>query len=450
MEKIYRSSKYLFLFLFCFVVCTFTYSIITCDAIWNFGFSYAISRGEVPYVDFNMIVPPFSPFVYLIPFLFSNSYVVYLLFQSILFVVLFYFLEKLFGNKVYLLLILLVIPIPSPLMPIIFPGYNFLLILLFTFLLYLEKRRANDYLIGILLGLCIFTKQSVGMFLLLPSFYYLFKDRKKFFKRCIGILIVCLLFLGYFLLSGCLMEFLDYCVLGMFDFQSKNQSSIFTNFYFWLWLSLVLVLIYFLIKKNNKLFTSYLLCFSTISYPLFDHYHVGLFLFVFCYLVFSRISDFRSKFTVFCFVFSSIIYFTFMMVCHQFQIPYITSFPNFEILKISKETEENIVSLSNYLNQNKDKNIILLTNDAYFFKIINHLDITYFDLLNYGNHGYHGTEKILKKIKKERDAYFVLSPSEYQRVDVDNQFNMDVVNYILENYQLIDEEGDYEIYKKVS
>ena len=139
-----------------------------------------------------------------------------------------------------------------------------------------------------------------------------------------------------------------------------------------------------------------------------------------------------------------------MMVCHQFQIPYITSFPNFEILKISKETEENIVSLSNYLNQNKDKNIILLTNDAYFFKIINHLDITYFDLLNYGNHGYHGTEKILKKIKKERDAYFVLSPSEYQRVDVDNQFNMDVVNYILENYQLIDEEGDYEIYKKVS
>ena len=136
MKKVLSGSKYLFLFLFCFVLCCFTYSIITSDAIWNFGFSYAIARGEVPYVDFNMVVPPFSPFVYLIPFLFSHSYIVYLLFHSVLFVVLFYFLEKLFGNKVYLLLILLVFPLPSFLIPIIFPGYNFLLILLFTLLLY--------------------------------------------------------------------------------------------------------------------------------------------------------------------------------------------------------------------------------------------------------------------------------------------------------------------------
>ena len=67
-NKICSGSKYLFLFLFCLVLCCFTYSIITSDAIWNYGFSYAIARGEVPYVDFNMVVPPFSPFVYLIPF----------------------------------------------------------------------------------------------------------------------------------------------------------------------------------------------------------------------------------------------------------------------------------------------------------------------------------------------------------------------------------------------
>ncbi len=449
MKKVLSGSKYLFLFLFCFILCCFTYSIITSDAIWNYGFSYAIARGEVPYVDFNMVVPPFSPFVYLIPFLFSHSYIAYLLFQSVLFVILFYFLEKLFDNKVYSLLILVVFPLPSFLIPIIFPGYNFLLILLFTLLLYLEKKKCNDYIIGILLGLCIFTKQSVGVFFVLPSLYYLFKDRKKFFKRLLGIFGVSLVFLGYFLLSGSFLDFLNCCVLGMFDFQNKNQSSFFTNFYFWLWLILVSILIYFLIKKNHKLFTSYLLCFSTISYPLFDHYHVGLFLFVFCYLIFSRISFSKRWLTGFCFSFSVIIYFMIMMVCHHFEMPYVASFLNFEMIKISREEEENIISISNYLKQNKNKNIIFLTNNAYFFKIINNLDITYYDLLNYGNHGYHGTEKLLESLKQEKNAYFILSSFEYQMFDSDSQFNMDIIRYVIENYPLVEKEGEYEIYQKV-
>ena len=451
MDRTWKSvCKYLLLFFFCFFILVFTYSIITSDAIWNYGFSYAIARGEVPYVDFNMVVPTFSPIFYLIPFLFSDSYLVYLLFQSILFVILFYFLEKLFGNKVYLLLLLLVIPIPSFLIPIIFPGYNFMLIFLFTLLLYLEKKGGNDFLIGILLGFCIFTKHSVGVFLFLPSCYYLLKDRKKFFKRFLGVFSVCCFSLFYFLLSNNLFEFFNCCILGMFDFQSKNQASIITNFYFWLWLFLVFVLIYFLLKKDNKLLTAYLLCFSTISYPLFDHYHVGLFLFVFCYLLFSRISVSKPYFFVVCFSFSVIIYFVFMLLCHHFELPHIASFPNFEMIKMSEETEKSIVSLSNFLNHNKDKNIIFLTNDAYFFKIIHDLDITYYDLLNYGNHGYHGTERLLQNIENEPDAYFILSSDEYQNISLDNQFNIDVVNYVINNYPRIDKVGDYEIYQKVS
>ena len=111
--KIQSVFKYLFLFCYFFYCLVLAYNLTRGDSYVNFGFSYAIARGEVPYVDFNMVVPPFSPFVYLIPFLFSHSYIVYLLFHSILFVVLFCFLEKLFGNKVYLLLILLVFPLPS-------------------------------------------------------------------------------------------------------------------------------------------------------------------------------------------------------------------------------------------------------------------------------------------------------------------------------------------------
>lgn len=34
------------------------------DEIWNYGFSYAIRLGEIPYRDFNMVLPPFLFFIY--------------------------------------------------------------------------------------------------------------------------------------------------------------------------------------------------------------------------------------------------------------------------------------------------------------------------------------------------------------------------------------------------
>ena len=37
-----------------------------------------------------------------------------------------------------------------------------------------------------------------------------------------------------------------------------------------------------------------------------------------------------------------------------------------------------------------------------------------------------------------------------KNVDSNSQFNMDVIDYVLRNYQMIDKVGDYEIYQKVS
>ena len=450
MKKVLSGSKYLFLFLFCFVLCCFTYSIITSDAIWNFGFSYAIARGEVPYVDFNMVVPPFSPFVYLIPFLFSHSYITYLLFHSILFVVLFYFLEKLFGNKVYLLLIFLLLPFPVGNVMISLPGYNFLLLLLFVIILYCEKNNKSDYFIGILLGLCIFTKQSVGVCLCLPSLYYLFKNRKRFFKRFLGIFTVCCFFLVYFLIAGNLLEFLNHCLFGLIDFSNKNGGRIFTNNYFWLWLLLVLILFYFLVKKNHKLLTGYLLCFSIVSIPIFDHYHTYLFMFVFLLLVISKISLNNKWLTPWCLTFSFFFYVFSLGIVTNFQIPYISSFHNFEIMKINRSGKKEIQDFNNSLKKFDKDDIIFLMGKAYFFKIMNEMDITYYDLLNYGNHGYHGTERILNQFKKEKGKIVILDRLEYQNIEETNQLNMDVINYVLENYQLIDKIGSYEFYQRVS
>ena len=70
-----------FLFLFGFY-CSYLSTGI--DFYTNYGFSYAISIKEIPYLDFNMVVPPFSAFLYSIPLFFNNSLLSYYIFQSLL------------------------------------------------------------------------------------------------------------------------------------------------------------------------------------------------------------------------------------------------------------------------------------------------------------------------------------------------------------------------------
>ena len=49
---------FLTLFIFSFNYFIFHKIIDDCDEIWNFGFSYNIAKGAIPYRDFNMIVLP--------------------------------------------------------------------------------------------------------------------------------------------------------------------------------------------------------------------------------------------------------------------------------------------------------------------------------------------------------------------------------------------------------
>ena len=52
---------FLFVFVLSFICCS--YFILSCDRIWNYGFAYNVSRGLVPYRDFNMVVTPLYTFI---------------------------------------------------------------------------------------------------------------------------------------------------------------------------------------------------------------------------------------------------------------------------------------------------------------------------------------------------------------------------------------------------
>ena len=114
---------------------------------------------------------------------------------------------------------------------------------------------------------------------------------------------------------------------------------------------------------------------------------------------------------------------------------------------MNKKVENNTKQMVNYIDSNKDKNIIILSANAYFFKIVVGRDINYYDLLNYGNHGYDGTNKVIKSLKKEKDSIFIINIKEYEDNSSDRQqINKVVIKYVLDNYKLITTKGEYVIY----
>ena len=62
MEFIKHNFKYIFIFVFTLIgMISTSFSL---DGLWNYGFSYAINLGEIPYNDFNMVVTPLYSFLF--------------------------------------------------------------------------------------------------------------------------------------------------------------------------------------------------------------------------------------------------------------------------------------------------------------------------------------------------------------------------------------------------
>lgn len=452
-EIIKKNIKYVILFVLFFLGLQFFYMNFAGDQIYNYGFSYAVSRGEIPYRDFNMIIPPLGAFIYAIPFVFfGQSLVVFNLFQAGMLCVMFHFLFKLFGKNAWIALIVLFLPIPVPCVTVFFQGYNFLLILELIIILYLEKYKKSDYLVGVLLGLAILSKQTVGFLMCLPSLVYLFKDYRKVLKRIAGFLIPCGIFLIYLLVTGSFVSFFDMCLFGMFDFVNENGGlkRYLLDFYFYLFIIEIIALIFYIwkVRKNkDELFKAiYILLFASISVPLFDYNHVSYFSFVFSLLFIDKIKIKYNNFGFNACLFSSAVAVIWFLFIWDFGMPNMVNFNNYELALMPKKNALEFEEVTDFME--KHENSIILSENSYLVKIILDDDITHYDLLNYGNHGYKGTDKLIKRFKKEKDMYIVINTESYERNSVRMQFNKEFVTYVMDNCKKIDSIGVHDIYYK--
>lgn len=426
----FLKKKNLFFYLVLFFLFLYNFAVLKSfagDNYFNYGFAYNIVNGLIPYRDFNMVLFPFVPFLNaLILKMFGSKMIIYYLFNSLIYVLIVCLADKLSkGVNILIIFMLFICGIG---------GYNALSILLVLLLMYLEKKEKSDYLIGLITGVSIMTNQKL-ILLLLPIFYK--KNFNSIFKRVIGIIIPFQILSIYLYNTNSLTYFIDYTILGLFDFGNDNL-----NFTFWivLFFIVLLLILYRFYKTKNKLWL-YCLIFSLLAFPIFDQYHVVSASIPFIVLFYSNKHRIYDYIKCLCniYIITSIIFITIVIIDDETYFLNRDTNNNCYLTISSREFDDTFDKVLNYYNNNIDKydNIYFLYVDAYYFKIKENIKINKFDLISLGNNGYDGNNKLKKEIRKLDKSLFIV----YNRRRINDpldQNNYEIISYVEDNYPKID------------
>ena len=273
-----------------------------------------------------------------------------------------FILFTLLGKKIWFIIPLLFVPIN-----VSFPSYNIFLFYLLVLLVYLEKNKSSDYVIGFILGLAVLTKQSVGVCLLLPSLYYI-KSFDKIKKRIIGFIIPISIFILYLVFTSSLYSFLDLCLLGLFDFASGNGGKF--NVYLIFFIIMVGITIYFIYKDRKNIVNYYILFFFSIMIPLFDTYHFAVAFLAFLLLILLKMQ--KDILRPELFGISIIIFASILMGNFRFrgQIVYPNNIRHFEYRFIDYDSLIFTNKVNEFINENRDKEIVFLNSNGYYLELL--------------------------------------------------------------------------------
>lgn len=412
---------------------------ITFDEIWNYGFAYDISLGLIPYLDFNMVITPLYPALVAFFFLiFGHNMLALYIANSLFLTIGIYFIFKLLGKKGLLMFVFLFAPLP-----IIIPTYNIFAFVLLMIIFYLEKSKDKDFIIGIMLGLLILTKQSIGVAVLIPGIFYYYKDKKKMLKRALGCFLVLVIFAVYLLVTKSFMAFLDLCVFGLFDFAGSNGffsiCTLFTIFIF-------CGTIYFIKKHPKDIYNYYALAFYVVAVPLFDYYHFYIALLVFLFLCLyylpDRVNLSYTLITLFFVVIMPIL--TFFRVFYNKKIIYPNDLNNYQYHLLDYDTYMISKKVNTFLQKHSQYDFVFLDETGYYFKILNDKRVGYLDLINKGNWGYNGNKKMLDALKKKKnDTLIFINPA---KLKMETQTNLDLIHYVMKNGKKVDNVLFYDVY----
>ena len=208
------------------------------DELWNYNTARCIKNGLIPYKDISMITTPLFPTIVAICLkIFGDNLFVFRIIGAVLFTLILIFTYKIFYEllKKQSIAIIFTGIICFALFQYFMVDYNFFVLLIALIIEYLElkiyKFFSDDLLIGILAGLAICSKQTLGFFiliyvLLINLLFIRNKDDWKVYlktamERLIGAFIPLLMFLIFLVVTKSYNDFISYAILGIRTFTNS-------------------------------------------------------------------------------------------------------------------------------------------------------------------------------------------------------------------------------------
>ena len=510
-EKIKAISKDFILFIF---IAVMVFSIIAInpisnlDEIWNYNTARAIAQNLIPYKDISMITTPLLPMITaLFLKLIANEVIVSRVLASVLWggvlFSIFKILKLLIKEENTCLII-------TALLGLLFRDcycidYNILSLMFSLIILYIELKNIDkphfennktDFLIGILAGLTVCTKQSIGAILaiIVVGYKIIFVQNKKefieylktAFKRIIGILIPIILVLIYLIVTNSLQDFINYAVLGISTFSNKipyaklmnndkKEIQILSRIMPFILLAMAVLTIVLQNKKkkenigniDNKILTMLIYSLSTIiiMYPISDEIHfliagtitfIGLayILYLLGITIYNKINlQSKKKIYKITSLMISIIAIAFIAVRGIENITEYTkqekneTIEHYKNIQISEYLQERINEIDNFIleQEKENKKVYILDAEAAIYMIpINNYNKDY-DMFLKGNIGKDGQEGQIQKIKQKETNEIILIRK--RNLQSNWQTPTEVVNYVRENLEFMGEVSIYEVYK---
>ena len=431
-----KKTIFLFIFFYILIFCFNFFRPIDLDLMWNYGFSQNVSKGLIMYKDFNMVITPLYPALTgLFMKILGNNMIVFYLINSLyalLTLIIVYKLDKkiIFPFFIYFLFNTT-------------PGYNTLTILFVFLLIYLEKNKKSDYLIGLIISLAFLTKSSIGIFLALPTLYYIRKP-KKIIKRIIPIIITNIIVIGYFYFNNALFDYINYAFLGLLDFRSGNGNfNIITIIDF-------LIVIYIIREylKTKDFEILYVLAFMIMAYPLFNISHSLTAIIPLVYYLLKKHPKITKLFLKAAPIFI-------IIPIASLIINYAICKPRyddrlFKYRYLQDEYMSDIDALKDYFHDEYD-NVYFFLMESYLYKLSLDIPINEYDLTLKGNMGYDGENKMIEKIKKIKKGSIIIVANEFQETTnemLKTQASKKIYNYITNNYSSIGQFHKFKVYIK--
>ena len=466
------------------------------DEIWNYNTARAISEGLVPYKDISMITTPLLPMITAIFLKICNELIISRILVALLWAGILFTIQKIFKklikeeNMSFILTALIGILCRN----IYCIDYNIMVLFLSLVILYIElQNKKMDFVIGVLAGLAIITKQSIGVtlsfiavgykILLIPNKEQIKIYLKMIFTRIVGILIPCILMMIYIIFTGALNEFINYAILGISKFSNKiAYLGLFQSENLEIRLLAVLVPIYimgtaiYLIvskirKKGNETINTiltlfiYSLSIIIVMYPISDEIHfligsiisiIGLFFMIVLLgkTIYQRVNHKNKEKTykiislsvwilLFACILTTGLYNWYQYFCQEKN----KEIAHYKNIKIEKYLQERISEIDEFILKQEEngKKVYILDAEAAIYMIpIDHYNKNY-DMFLKGNIGKDSEKGQIEEIKQRDENTLYLIKKKDLRLNW--QTPLDVITYIRENLELVGQINIYEIYK---